>query len=217
MPTCLSRVTFGAFLAYSPRGKTPVSARSRDLTYGIKADTAGTIEKVVDRLAREMRTSPEAAVLGAVLGPEVTLVPCPRSGLLVPGALWPAERISRALVATGLGKEVQPWLRRVKSVAKSAFAKLGERPTVQDHLDTLKLMADQEMFVPKRITVVDDVVTKGATLLAAASHLKAVFPDAEVQAFALVRTMGLVPQIVKILDPCVGEILYDGTDAERKP
>jgi adenine/guanine phosphoribosyltransferase-like PRPP-binding protein len=70
---------------------------------------------------------------------------------------------------------------------------------------------------PERITIVDDVVTKGATLLAAASLLADVFPDAEILAFALVRTTGLIPNVERIVDPVVGTIRrtpYGGTDRD---
>jgi len=36
-------------------------------------------------------------------------------------------------------------------------------------------------------------------------------------AFALVRTMGLVPDIAKLLDPCSGAITWTGADARREP
>jgi hypothetical protein len=41
---------------------------------------------------------------------------------------------------------------------------------------------------PERITLVDDFITKGATVLAGAARLAEAFPDAEIQAFVLVRT-----------------------------
>ena len=49
-------------------------------------------------------------------------------------------------------------------------------------------------------------MTQGWTLLAAASHLRAAFPETEVRGFALVRAMGLVPEVERIVDPCVGRI-----------
>lgn len=69
------------------------------------------------------------------------------------------------------------------------------------------------------ITVVDDVVTKGATLLGAASLLAGAFPRAEIRAFALVRTQGYVKDIERILDPVVGRISRTrngGADRQRE-
>jgi adenine/guanine phosphoribosyltransferase-like PRPP-binding protein len=79
-------------------------------------------------------------------------------------------------------------------------------------------MAVERVLVPpERITVVDDVVTKGATLLAAASRLAEAFPNAEVLAFAILRTMGRVGNIEKIVDPCRGELIWRGSDVDRQP
>jgi len=64
---------------------------------------------------------------------------------------------------------------------------------------------------------VDDVITKGRTLLAAAIRVREAFPGAQVRAFALVRTMGLVPDIGRLLAPCKGVISWVGNDAHRDP
>ena len=56
-------------------------------------------------------------------------------------------------------------------------------------------------FAPPRILVVDDFVTKGATLYAAAALVAQALPSSDVHAFALVRTMGLVPEIEDLVGP----------------
>jgi len=63
-----------------------------------------------------------------------------------------------------------------------------------------------ELLLNPRFVIVDDVVTLGATLLAAASLVKATYAEAGVAVFALVRTMGLVPEVGSIASPCVGRI-----------
>jgi adenine/guanine phosphoribosyltransferase-like PRPP-binding protein len=74
------------------------------------------------------------------------------------------------------------------------------------------------LAAPLRIVLVDDVVTKGATLLAAASLIHAAFPDTRVEAFALVRTLGLQPEVQRIVDPVVGTItLNPWAGADRRP
>lgn len=60
---------------------------------------------------------------------------------------------------------------------------------------------------PAQITLVDDVITQGATALAAASRLAEVFPESEIGVFALVRTRGLVEDIDSIVDPVSGWIV----------
>jgi hypothetical protein len=67
------------------------------------------------------------------------------------------------------------------------------------------------------ILLVDDFITKGRTLLAAASVLANVFPGVDARGFAVVRTMGLVPDIERIASPVVGEIRFERGDAARNP
>ena len=150
------------------------------------------------------------------LGPDVVLIPVPRSAPIKdPSTLWPAERICARLAASGFGREVLPCLSRTVAVPKSAFAGAGQRPTAQLHFETMAV--DAGLVRPERITVVDDVVTKGATLLATASLVAMAFPDAEVRAFALLRTMGRVEDIERIVDPCQGTLTWGGSEVHRSP
>jgi hypothetical protein len=68
-----------------------------------------------------------------------------------------------------------------------------------------------------RLIIVDDVITKGRTLLAAALRLHEAFPNADIRAFALVRTMGFVARLGDTLDPCQGIVRWAGNDARREP
>ena len=70
---------------------------------------------------------------------------------------------------------------------------------------------------PSRITVIDDVVTKGATLLAAVSRVAEAYDGVEVRAFALLRTMELVSEIDRIVAPCKGTITRVAGDVRREP
>ena len=211
-PSLLSEVRFGAFLTYSPRGSSEVSQRSRRWRDAIKHDRVPGIAAVVDRLATEISTTP----LSQLLGPEVVLVPAPKSAPLVEGALWSARRIADELVSRGLGSEVLPCVRRVVRVPKSAFAAAGARPTAMEHLESMSI--DTPLIRPDRIVIVDDVVTKGATLLAAASIVQDSFPDAEVSVFAILRTMGLQPEVERIVEPCAGVIsLTAWGETDRQP
>ena len=67
------------------------------------------------------------------------------------------------------------------------------------------------------VVLIDDVVTKGRTLLAAATRLQEAFPEADIRAFALLRTQGLIPGVQRLLDPCKGEIRWKAGDAHRNP
>lgn len=173
------------------------------------------IEFAVTRLAEEV-TDGELCDL---LAPDVTFVPCPGSAPFPPRqqpVLWVPRRICEALRDAGFGAAILPCLERVEAVQKSAFAGRGGRPSPQQHFDSMTVMRPIDR--PERITLVDDVVTKGAPLPSAASLVKNAFPKAEVRAFALVRTMGLVPDVDRIVDPVVGRITRNPWgEADREP
>lgn len=164
------------------------------------------------RIEQHMLPDPQFAEF---FGDQVTLVPAPRSAPLPEGALWPSLDICQAMVARGLAAATLPCVERTEAVPKSAFAKPGERPTPQRHYDTMA--AEAQLEVPATLVVVDDFVTKGSTLLAAASRVAEAFPASNVLAFALVRTKGIVPEIDAILEPCIGEITYELATIRREP
>lgn len=208
----LSEVRFGSYLVYSPSGTSDVSIRSRRVRNAVKGVTEPTFSNVVAHLARNF----PATGLSAVLGPDVTLVPCPRSSPLVEGALWPGRRIAEELAKRGLGKQVIASVERIEAVPKSAFQARGERPNAQRHYDTMQAAAD--FAATERITLVDDFVTKGNTLLGAASRLAEAYPRATISVFALVRTKGLQREIDALVEPVVGRIWerFPG-EADREP
>lgn len=209
MGSLLSSLPFASLLIYSPRGQAEISQRSRRVRDAIKAARLDILERSVQKLR-------ELGGMEPFLGADVVLVPAPRSAPIRDATtLWPAQRISARLVASQFGKELLPCLTRTVAVPKSAFAAVGERPDAQRHFETMAI--ESSLLRAKRITVVDDVITKGATLLAAASRVQEAFPDAEVRAFALLRTMGLVEEIDKIVDPCTGTITLVRGEAVRNP
>ena len=207
----VSEALYGALLAYSPRGQAEVSRRSQDVCYRIKGCDPVTLQRATQLLREHVAGN---GILSPLFGP-VTLVPMPRSAPLVEGALWPAEVISRAIVDAGLAGNVVPCLSRTVAVPKSARAPRGGRPQVSQHLASMSVQA--MVGVAERVLIVDDVITKGSTGLAAASRLAEVYPEADIKIFALVRTKGLVPDIDRILDPTTGVIRLVGDEGDRHP
>lgn len=110
-------------------------------------------------------------------------------------------------------------LERVKAVPKSSTSAVGERPKPLDHIRSMAVVNQQDLDLRKitRVTIVDDVITRGATLIAAASHLQQRFPEAEIRIFAVVRAKSYDPEVGAILDPVIGEVAFNGVDADRKP
>ena len=168
-------------------------------------------------MARRVRLLYDDATFADFFGPDTVLMPVPGS---TPrrdeNTLWVGERICRVLLAEGLANAVMPNVRRVRQVPKSAYQTPGNRPNARTHYNSIAV--DAELLNPARILLVDDIVTKGSTLLACASRASEAFPQAEIRAFPMVRTMGLVPDIDRRLAPCVGRIFrLPDNEANRDP
>jgi hypothetical protein len=145
------------------------------------------------------------------------LVPVPGSSV-PPGPLWAAEQLAFALRGIGLAGSVWTGVNRVHAVRKSATALNLERPTVKQHYDSFAIATERPNSPrPQRIILIDDVITKGRTLFAAALRLHEALPAADIRAFALVRTMGFISNITHSLDPCHGVIRWAAGDVYREP
>lgn len=220
----LSDLRFASFLTYAPRhtGRTdPEADRARDWMYRIKNDRVFLSETGARTVTSRHLTHLLGACiartpLGALLGPSKTLVPVPTSGLQKRGSLWVPMLLARALVDVGLGATALPCLRRVTAVPKAAFAKPGQRPDAREHYDSLAVEA--HLQAPSEIVLVDDIVTRGAQLIGAAGRLQEAFPEAEIAAFAMMRTMSYGRSFMQLRDPCVGVIrLRPDGSTDRNP
>jgi predicted amidophosphoribosyltransferase len=178
----------------------------------LKAGNAKFMLKYAVRVRQQSSVSP---VLAGFFGTTDVLIPVPGSTPDAAGRLWAAEHLAGALVKVGLGGRAWTGLHRVRAVRKSATAAPGERPSVRLHYESFRI--EYPVAAPEKIMLVDDVVTKGRTLLAAACRLHEAFPAAQIRAFALVRTMGLIPVVEHLLNPCKGEIRWKAGDAYRSP
>ncbi len=209
---CESSLRFSACYVYSPRGTGPAARGSRRLRERLKGCDARWLVRYAMRVREH---AVEQRRLGDFFGPNVILVPVPRSVPSPSEASWAAGQLALALRQQGLAAAVWTGLRRHRAVRKSATAGSAARPTVAEHYDSL--MVDSLLLAPGRIVLVDDVVTRGRTLLAASMRMRERFPNARLGAFALVRTLGLLPDIAQLVDPCTGAITWTGNDARRVP
>ena len=213
----LSELKYWSFLAYSPRGELPVRERSRHIMRMLKFERhVGQAGQPMSRYVANAiwkYLSEESVESG--LGPEVTLVPAPRSSKLLSGGLWVPRLLAEALVELDLGKEVVPCLQRVRAVPKAAFAQAKDRPDAVTHFETIEV--GSPMLRPGRVVVVDDVVTRGATLLGAASRLAESWRGASVRGFAAMRTISNAIEFRDIKDPVEGKIEYRDGQTFRVP
>jgi predicted amidophosphoribosyltransferase len=211
-------VRFASCYVYSPIGSCETSECSRLLCSLLKAGDTRFIFKYAIRVRQLATENP--GLVGFFDAGDI-LVPVPRSVPRNRAGVSATEHLAAALVSQGLGRCAWSGLRRAIAVRKSATAPPGARPTVRRHYDSFAVeCADPLPILPSgagHIVLIDDVVTKGRTLLAAAARLHETYPSARIRAFALLRTMGRVPEVDRLLDPCVGEISWRAGDAHRFP
>jgi predicted amidophosphoribosyltransferase len=210
----IKAVAFASCYVYSPCGACATSERSRFLCALIKAGDARMILKYATRVRQQASHSPPLA--GFFSSTDV-LIPVPGSEPRDKGFGSITDHLAAAFVREGLGRRAWAGLQRVRAVPKSATAAPGGRPTVGTHFDTFAVEHTDAIPGSAQIVLIDDVITRGRTLLAAAMRLHEAFPLAHIRAFALLRTMGFTPDVDRLLDPCVGEITWRAGDAHRNP
>lgn len=216
---------FAACFAYLPAGRGELCEQGRRLCAGLKAADRHRLPWII---ARVWLATVSHGCFGTTLGGRIVLVPTPGSA---PSgrSCWVAARVAWCLQELGLAAEVWPVLRRCHAVRKSACAPAAERPSVLEHYASFRVRDGAGAGVgrgggvcgpagqPLRLTLVDDVITRGRTLLAAAGRLREAFPSAEIRAFAVLRTLGRDEPLSRLLDPCEGEVRWVAGDARRVP
>ena len=207
----IRRLAYAACYVYSPAGKGKICERSRLLRRLLKEGDAHFMVKYAVRVQQQAE---QCSQLAGFFRDTDVLVPVPRSSTKACGR-WVAADLARALVHEGLGTMAWPGLHRICAVPKSATAAPGGRPTVSRHFESF--LMERPPVDPATVVLIDDVITRGRTLLAAAARVRETLPHAQIRAFALLRTLGLVAGVEQLLDPCRGEIRWQRGDAWRIP
>lgn len=207
-----SSLSFASCYVFAPRGDGLLSLQARLLCHRVKESDARWLPRyagqVAELCARE-RPFQRLFARDAWLVPVPGCVPtCSRSTA--------AGQLALALHELGLARDVWPGIARRIAVTRSATALPGARPTVRQHYESFAVCAAPASPV-HRIVLVDDVITKGRTLLAAAARLRREFTHTDIRAFALVRTLGFLTQLDRLLEPCQGLVYWAGGDARREP
>lgn len=168
---------------------------------------------VAMEVKRDLATSPLASLFeGAPV-----LVPTPSSSLKKPDSLDVQSRIAQALHKEGLGSQVSECLVRAKPLPKSATSWAPNRSTAAQHYDSL--VVQDILGNPENVLLVDDVVTRGATLLGAANRLFEIYPKARIRTFAALRTVSNPSEFRGVGESVVGTITLqsNGTGTLRRP
>lgn len=210
----IERLDYASFFAYTPKPKFDHARQAKDSMLALKCDKAdldGTCQSA--HLARLMSQQLKKYNFDFFKNKPV-LVPVPKSSPIRPGDLWVPQRVAKNMVEEGLGRAVQPYLKRHTVVRKSAFSSPSNRPKALDHYNSLSVEALTDV---DDLVLVDDVVTRGATFLGAASRIKERFPNARIRAFALICTRTDPAEFSTFVDPAVGHIELKARESYRRP
>lgn len=207
----ITRLDFGSLLSYSPRGNSGEKDQARDVMLAIKRD--GFVDEqpqipMSQWIARTVQQQGPQLPFASFFQPSTVLVPVPGSSLMRPGTLWVPDRIATALAEMGLGREVVACLVRATALRKAAWADPLVRPKPKEHIETISLQGRISEPPPNEILLVDDIVTRGATLLGAANRLAEAFPTSRIRAFAAMRTISEPSEFVATYEPVSGTIHY---------
>lgn len=201
----ISKVEFGSLLTYSPRGTTDEEARSRTFKAKLKSD--GYLEKeqilMTEYIAQGIKNNLEKLPFAHFFKTNPILIPTPSSSLTKANTLWVPQRLATALVNNGLGEKVSSCLERTKPLRKS-HTSFTNRPKAQEHYDTMAVQ--KELSEPDEILLIDDFITIGSTFIGAANRLRDAFPNANIRAFAGIKTISRPEDFRKIYEPCIGKI-----------
>lgn len=214
----LSHLEFGALLAYAPRGHSQDMKHSRDVMLHLKKDAFVEEPPILmsQWVAATIQKNLATLEFAAFFQPNTILVPTPKSSLMRPDTLWVPERVAKALVSVGLGNAVLSCLFRHIPVPKAARSPPHMRPTATKHYETIGIQTG--LSPPAEILLIDDIVTRGATLLGAANRLADAFPQTGIRAFSVIRTISSPEEFNKTFDPCIGTIrLRSAGDTIRRP
>lgn len=216
-------IKFASLLSYLPKYRWPISKSQSELNElsqaleymnALKQDQIqpGGCDRLTHRVAEWCA---QRSIFSRLFLDNITLVPMPSSKKTRSDTLWVPLMLAKSLHEVGLGKEVVCCLSRSRPMQKSSASLPMQRPTVEEHCDTLEMTP--MIIKPVNILLVDDVVTTGTTFLAAYSMIHNVYPDATINAFAAMRTV-LYPDsdsFKSVMEPYGGTIRPAGSHAYR--
>ncbi len=206
-------VRFGSCFVYSPHGTGETARYSRSVCLRVKTSDVEWLPRYVETVLDHCDLGQE---LVGFFSRETVLVPVPTYLRCTQRRVWGAACLASCLKEVGVPGTIWRGLQRIDAVRKSSTACGSKRPSVQKHYESL-VVARAPQRVPERLLLIDDVVSSGRTLLACSIRLRERFPQTPIAAFALIRTLGFVREIPRLVVPCVGRITWTGVDARRYP
>jgi len=198
----LSNLRFGAFLSYVPKKeehKALVQALKQDKVF---SDSGITIcERIAKEVKEKLVINPE---FSEFFGDNVFLVPAPKSSLTKPGTLCVPKRLAEEFSKIRIGT-ILDCLERITEVTKSSLSNPKDRPKPIDHYNSIIVKRVNQN--PMKILLIDNIITRGATILGCASKLRESFPNASIKAFVVLQAISNSKNFKSIEDPYTGDII----------
>lgn len=220
----LSKLDFASYLSYCSSKENSENIdkikQSKDFMISLKREgmiktSNGSIKVFSEFVAEKIKNNLIELSFKDFFGDDVALVPIPKSSLMQKDSLWVPDKIAKALASQGLGI-YYPCLERSVAIFKSSYSKPENRPKPIDHFESINIKS--LIAQPSQFVLVDDVVTRGSTMLGCASVLKERFPKATIRGFAVMRTISASGEFVSINSPVTGEItLLSNNETLRSP
>lgn len=212
-----SSLRFGAFLVYPPAPVDDHGRAVKNFILGLKQDRVRGGVSSSRHVARRIHDLSDQHALIRFLHNSF-LVPAPKSTPLTAGALWAPDRIARALVGVGIGRDVVDLVERIEAVNPSHQSPGAERAWPDQHQRTVEVKRDLPLGFDGRLILVDDVITRGSTLLGCALALREAYPQADIAGFAVARTLRREePMPAEAIQPVIGVIEWSPGWISRDP
>lgn len=180
----------------------------RDALSKSRAYSGMTMSRAVARITRECL---EHLPFGRFFDSKPILVPVPTHHRHGEEDLWVSERLADAMEKEGLGIK-KMCLMRHAGIRSSKECLPEDRPTAEEHFQTMKV--SEAIPDGRGFLLVDDVITRGATLMGAARRLGEAHRGCKIRAFAAVRAISNGAEFDRCWLSCRGAISDAGWGAK---
>lgn len=199
----LSEVEYSTFGVFCNKSNSETAIRSKKICGQIKKANPNQIKSGIDFIKSDYIDE-----FKDFFGSDVTVVPAPSSSKTKPDFENAPLTICNLLFENELAFEVCDIIERHTTLRKSSHCLPANRPSIQEHISTM--IVKNDTISTNKITIIDDVLTKGSTTFACANLIKDRFPNAEVRIFAFMRTRGTC-KYTEVKNPDFGVMKYNST------
>ena len=123
--------------------------------------------------------------------------------------------LAQALKALGLVGDMLALVTRTRALPTAAYSRPGDRSKAYDHYDSIQVA--KVLIAPSAILLVDDVITRGATLLGIGARVLEAYSEIPVLGFAAMRAISSPAEFVSLVDPRRGQVALRGEQTLRIP